>query len=457
MTVQNYYHFIDNPCYSQINFRENSAVTPILAKPINKVDTVITNTVDTFVKQPEDEEKKKSNKAAITVGSTVLVLTGLIALLNPKFSGKLVNKMKTWSSESRAKTQKSKGNIVKSKFYKASEKVWSKVADFLQFTNTINGWKDIGFKKLCTETKGVKAVMTKPHQTITRWFDALGKHTVQWKYNNANKNLKSLEDLISHYKDKLPASEQKILETKLNEAKQVCEYFSKDKTANRLVEQEKAMSNLEKDFYSKMKSYGKDLWNNNWQGKKATVKNNMSFWAEDMLMPTRNKLEQDGTHVVDKIMGDGKTKKGTYQEIIDILSPHISNEEKNILEKSLAKTNKNLRKANHSETVEYFDKKRDLVLGGAPTDIMTAIFGIGMSGLAIGTADTKEERVSRALTVGFPAIAGIGASMAFTAMLFSGIQGMIYGSLASIGLSKLGSIADKMVTPKIAPKEVKNA
>ena len=457
MAVQNYYHFIDNPCYSQINFRENSAVTPILAKPINKVDTVITNTVDTFVKQPEDEEKKKSNKAAITVGSTVLVLTGLIALLNPKFSGKLVNKMKTWSSEASAKTQKSKGNIVKSKFYKASEKIWGKIADFLQFTNTINGWKDIGFKKLCTETKGVKAVMTKPHQAITRWFDALGKHTVQWKYNNANKNLKSLEDLISHYKDKLPASEQKMLETKLNEARKVCEYFSKDKTANRLVEQEKAMSNLEKDFYSKMKSYGKDLWNNNWQGKKATVKNNMSFWAEDMLMPTRNKLEQDGTHVVDKIMGDGKTKKGTYQEIIDILSPHISNEEKTILEKSLAKTNKNLRKANHSETVEYFDKKRDLVLGGAPTDIMTAIFGIGMSGLAIGTADTKEDRISRALTVGFPAIAGIGASMAFTAMLFSGIQGMIYGSLASIGLSKLGSIADKIVTPKIAPKEVKNA
>ena len=47
--------------------------------------------------------------------------------------------------------------------------------------------------------------------------------------------------------------------------------------------------------------------------------------------------------------------------------------------------------------------------------------------------------------------------MAFTAMLFSGIQGMIYGSLASIGLSKLGSVADKIVTPKIAPKEVKNA
>lgn len=449
--------YILNPQFnSQINFREKEENAPILAKPINKVESAITNTVDTFVKQPEDEEKKKSNKAAITVGSSVLVLTGLIALLNPKFSGKLVNKMKTMSSEASAKIEKNKGNVVKSKFYKASEKVWGKVANFLQFTNTMNGWKDIGFKKLCTETKGVKTVMTKPHQAITRWFDALGKNTVQWKYSNANKNLRSLEDLISHYKDKLPASEQKMLETKLNEAKKVCEYFSKDKTATRLVEQEKVMSNLEKDFYSKMKSYGKDLWNNNWQGKKATVKNNMSFWAEDMLMPARNKLEKDGMQVVDKIMGDGKAQKGTYHEIIDILSPHISKEEMTVLEKSLAKANKNLRKANHSETVEYFDKKRDLVLGGAPTDIMTAIFGIGMSGLAIGTADTKEERVSRALTVGFPAIAGIGASMAFTAMLFSGIQGMIYGSLASIGLSKVGSIADKIITPRIAPKEAKN-
>ena len=91
MTIRNQYSFINNPYYSQINFRENVTPTPILAKPINTVETAINNTVDTFVKQPEDEEKKKSNKTAITVGSTVLVLTGLVALLNPKFSGKLVN------------------------------------------------------------------------------------------------------------------------------------------------------------------------------------------------------------------------------------------------------------------------------------------------------------------------------------------------------------------------------
>ena len=197
-----------------------------------------------------------------------------------------------------------------------------------------------------------------------------------------------------------------------------------------------------------------------WHGKgkrKETFKKNMTFWAEDMLMPERNKLEQNGIKVVDKIMGDGKAQKGTYHEIIEILEPHVSKEEKALLEKNLAKANKKLRKANHSECVEYFDKKRDLVLGGAPTDIMTALFGLGMSGVAIGTADNKDERISRSLTVAFPAIAGLGTSMALTAMLFSGIQGMIYGSLASIGLSKIGSTADKLVTKHRHPAEVSNA
>ena len=145
--------------------------------------------------------------------------------------------MKTLSSEASAKLEKSKGNVVKTKFYKASEKIWGKIADFLQFTNTMNGWKDIGFKKLCTETKGVKTVMTKPHNTITKWFDSLGKHTVYSKYNNANKKLDELNDLIKLYKDKLPISEQRKLETKLNEIKNVREYFSNNQTAPRLTDQ----------------------------------------------------------------------------------------------------------------------------------------------------------------------------------------------------------------------------
>ena len=62
------------------NFRGTSPAAPeIITKPIEKVETVINNTVDSFVKEPKDEEKKKSHKTAITAGSTVLVLSALIA------------------------------------------------------------------------------------------------------------------------------------------------------------------------------------------------------------------------------------------------------------------------------------------------------------------------------------------------------------------------------------------
>ena len=71
-----------------------------------------------------------------------------------------------------------------------------------------------------------------------------------------------------------------------------------------------------------------------------------------------------------------------------------------------------------------------------------------MSGVAIGTADTKEDRISRAITVAFPAIAGLGVSTALTAMLVSGAKSLGIGFASSIGLSMLGNTADKYLNPK---------
>ena len=85
----------------------------LINKPIEKVQNVISNTVDTFVKEPQDEEKKKSHKAAITAGSSVLVLTALIALLNPQFSSKFVNKLKGMAHKASANVQNNKDDVVK--------------------------------------------------------------------------------------------------------------------------------------------------------------------------------------------------------------------------------------------------------------------------------------------------------------------------------------------------------
>ena len=165
-------------------------------------------------------------------------------------------------------------------------------------------------------------------------------------------------------------------------------------------------------------------------------------------------MEQDGLVAIDKLVGNGDAKKGLYKEALDILAPHLKNEEKTIVNDYIKNIDKKLKKVNHAECVEYFDKKRDLVLGGAPTDIVTGLGMVGLSGVAIGSAKTKEEKLSRAATVGFPAIAGVGTSLAMTAMLFSGVQGMIIGALAGVGLSKIGTSFDKHFITKQQPVDI---
>ena len=129
------------------------------------------------------------------------------------------------------------------------------------------------------------------------------------------------------------------------------------------------------------------------------------------------------------------------------------------LEAYMKKANKVLKKANYSECVEYFDKKRDLILGSAPTDVLTALLGLGLSGYALSTADNREQRITRLTTGVFPVIAGLGASMVFTSMLISGSKSLLMGTGASAALSGIGSFINRQILGKdnIESEEVNNA
>ena len=448
-----------------LSFKGNDVikVNAPLAKPIETVQKSIEGTVEALSPIKASEKEKKSNKKAIAVGSSVLVITGLVALLNPKYSSKLVNKLKSWSQSAGNRFEQNKQNYLKSKFHQSCKKTIDWSIRTLEFSNNINSAKDVGFKWLCCDKKsfssvknkslrnllqkidnGFTKIMSKAHKAITRWFDAISKKTVYWKYNSASKKMNKFEALAQQYKNKLTPAEQKELEKKLLEIKSAREVFSQQNISNRLTEQEGMMSNLERDFIVKYHAY-RNGFKNKWISKSNHIDKNMTFWAEKILEPTRNKVEKQGLCSVEKLVGNGKEQKGLYNDVYTLLNEKLSQTEKDALNKMMNKASKKLRSANYSECVEYFDKKRDLILGGAPTDILTAVGGLALSGVAIATADSKEERLSRALTGGFPVIAGIGASMAFTAMLFSGVQGLLYGFLTSIGLSKLGSLADHYI------------
>ena len=209
-----YVGFRSAPAQEQTAKNNTAGGLPIITKPIETVENAINNTVDTFVKTSEEEEKKTSHKTAIAVGSSVLVLSGLVALLNPKFSGKMINKLKMMSHKAGTKAQK---GGTKGKFYETMSKFWKGVGDIFQFTNTLNAGKDMGFKWLCTEKKtfgsvknktarnvltkcdtGFRSVMSRVHNSITGWFDGISKRTVQGNYKKAYGKLDAFEELAKY-------------------------------------------------------------------------------------------------------------------------------------------------------------------------------------------------------------------------------------------------------------------
>ena len=447
-------------------FINHKKTSDIVQKPTEFVEKTINNTVDAFVKQPEDEEKKKSHKKSVAVASSVIVLSTLVALFNPKFSSKLTNKLKIWAHNASLKTKNSKDNLLKSKFYKSCEKFYKTITKIAESTNNFNSAKDVGFKWLCEADKfnnvknktakrvlqtinnGFTKVMSVPHRKITQWFDTLGKKTVHRKFTSLNKDLNVIDDCLKSYLDKLPKDEKLILQSKLNELQTLRKYFSNSSLNERFALQEQKMSNLDGQIKTKTKKYLLGFFDKNTKLGRH-IKDNTTFWAEDFTAATKQELTEQGNNAIEKLISSGNTK-GKYDEIFELLKHHLKEKDKEYLETSFKEISKKMKKANYCENVEYFDKKRDLILGGAPTDILTGLFMLGLSGIAVGKADTKEERISKSLTGAFPIIAGFGVSMATAALLYSGFQGMIIGALTSFGLSQAGSFAAKKVVPESA-------
>ena len=271
------------------------------------------------------------------------------------------------------------------------------------------------------------------------------------KYKTASKRMNTLDEILKQYKGRLSDADKINFEQKLKEIDKLQEFFNSSNTTERLKNQEVLMQNLEKDVTEKIVQ-AKDTVMGAIKGKKPEnsmkFKETCTFWAEDSLMSQRSKLEENGLSVINALMGDGKTKKGAYQEIVEILAPHLNAQEKRALEESVKKTKKLLRAANKTECIEYFDKKRDLMLGSAPTDVLTALASLTASGIAIGVADTKKDRLSRLISGAMPVFAGLGVSTALTAMLFSGGKGMALGTGSGMALSALGSSISRHLFPK---------
>ncbi len=113
-------------------------------------------------------------------------------------------------------------------------------------------------------------------------------------------------------------------------------------------------------------------------------------------------------------------------------------------------------KALKTETVDFFDKVRDLVLGSAPTDVLSLLASGGMIAYGLGDAHDKDERISVMLTAGIPILGSIGTTIICTTKLISGGISLALGAITGLGFAKVGNVLDNKRTVALAQKNPTN-
>lgn len=135
-------------------------------------------------------------------------------------------------------------------------------------------------------------------------------------------------------------------------------------------------------------------------------------------------------------------KRGKFDEMLEIYEKLLPEKEYAKLKRQVTETVKSLDNSITKESVEYFDKRRDLKLGSAPTDILTILVGFGSLGVGLASTSDRDTQASVALKYGIPAIGGMLTSMVVTSMLVSGLKSHLVGFASSLVLNRAGVVVD---------------
>ncbi|MCM1009922.1 MAG: hypothetical protein NC390_03450 [Fusobacterium sp.] len=135
-------------------------------------------------------------------------------------------------------------------------------------------------------------------------------------------------------------------------------------------------------------------------------------------------------------------KSGKLDEMLEIYEKLLPEKEFNKVKRQVKETVKSLDNSITKESVEYFDKRRDLKLGSAPTDILTILLGFGSLGIGLASTSDRDTQASVALKYGIPAIGGMLTSMVVTSMLVAGLKSHLVGFASSLVLNRAGVAVD---------------
>lgn len=224
-------------------------------------------------------------------------------------------------------------------------------------------------------------------------------------------------DNIQKFVNPSDISTNEVLNTLRNNLSSYKKLSGKDEVAQRLELNKEIIKNL-KDLRSNFSKMSKE-----YDYSSNAVKSISSYVAE-----------------VEEIIS--KSSKGELQEILTLYKNILPRNEYLKLKSKVHSAIKSLDKSIDIETVQYFDKARDLKLGSAPTDVLSILGAVGTVGYYLNKAETTDDKYSVSLKYGIPAIGAIATSLYCTARLVSGGKAMLLGLLSGWVMNKAGVVVD---------------
>ncbi len=161
----------------------------------------------------------------------------------------------------------------------------------------------------------------------------------------------------------------------------------------------------------------------------------------EAVIENQKKLRNSYIKSINDLIGD--KRNGELQEMLAIyekIAPYDLVHIKPQVTKAVHSFDKSL----NLETIEFFDKVRDLELGSAPTDILSILASGGMIAYGLTKAKDHDERMSVTLKAGIPIVGAIATSLYGTAKLISGGKAMLFGLISGAILNQAGGIADNL-------------
>lgn len=164
-------------------------------------------------------------------------------------------------------------------------------------------------------------------------------------------------------------------------------------------------------------------------------------------MSSKYNYNSDAAKAISKYVSEveniiSKSSKGELQEILTLYKGILPRSEYLKLKAKVNSAIKSLDKSIDIETIQYFDKARDLKLGSAPTDVLSILGAVGAVGYYLNKAESKDDKYSVSLRYGIPAIGAIATSLYCTARLVSGGKAMLFGLLSGWVMNKAGVVID---------------